>query len=206
MKVRYSDSEKRYLKLFLPLFCIRYMFHILEFLRYRRHISFLDEDLQNEVKQYAIDQYSKKLVFGKYIYKLCWAFAYDPFFLTLFYTRLKGGAQYLRIIKPDNSSLHIVNNDIGHNFIMHHPFSTIVNAKKVGDNFCIKNNVTIGNKGDDNTKVPVIGNNVQIGSNVVIFGNITIGDNVIIGAGAVVNKDIPNNCVVVGNPMRIIQR
>ena len=40
----------------------------------------------------------------------------------------------------------------------------------------------------------------------MVFGNIRIGDNVKIGAGAVVNKDIPSNCVVVGNPFRIIRK
>ena len=34
---------------------------------------------------------------------------------------------------------------------------------------------------------------------------ITVGDNVWIGAGSVVNKDIPNNCVAVGNPCRVIR-
>ena len=34
----------------------------------------------------------------------------------------------------------------------------------------------------------------------------TIGENVIIGAGTVVVKDVPDNCVVVGNPMRILSK
>ena len=51
-----------------------------------------------------------------------------------------------------------------------------------------------------------IGNNVILGANVIIIGDVYIGDNVIIGAGCVVTKDIPDNCVVVGNPMRIIRK
>ena len=35
--------------------------------------------------------------------------------------------------------------------------------------------------------------------------NITIGNNVIVGAGSVVVKDIPDNCVVAGNPARVIR-
>ena len=35
-------------------------------------------------------------------------------------------------------------------------------------------------------------------------GVVEIGDNCIIGAGCVVSKDVPENSVVVGNPMRII--
>jgi hypothetical protein len=33
-----------------------------------------------------------------------------------------------------------------------------------------------------------------------------IGDNVVIGAGAVVTKDVPSGCVVVGNPAYIVNR
>lgn len=49
-----------------------------------------------------------------------------------------------------------------------------------------------------------IGNNVFIGMNTTILKGTTIGDNVIIGAGSVVSKSIPNNCVAVGNPCRVI--
>ncbi|WP_437711315.1 hypothetical protein WMF45_39955 [Sorangium sp. So ce448] len=38
----------------------------------------------------------------------------------------------------------------------------------------------------------------------VVIGDITVGDNVIIGANSVVNKDVPSNTVVAGNPFRII--
>ena len=34
---------------------------------------------------------------------------------------------------------------------------------------------------------------------------VTIGDNVIIKAGSIINKNIPNNSLVEGNPFRIIQ-
>ena len=50
-----------------------------------------------------------------------------------------------------------------------------------------------------------IGNDVRIGSNATLLP-ITVGDNAIIGAGAVVTKDIPANCVVAGNPAKIIRK
>lgn len=49
-----------------------------------------------------------------------------------------------------------------------------------------------------------IGNNVFIGMNSIILKGVTIGNNVIIGAGSLVNKDVPDNCVVAGNPARFI--
>lgn len=33
----------------------------------------------------------------------------------------------------------------------------------------------------------------------------TIGDNVVIGANSLINKDVPDNCVVVGNPQRVVR-
>ena len=50
----------------------------------------------------------------------------------------------------------------------------------------------------------VIGNNVFIGIKSTILKGVTIGDNVIIGANSLVNKDVPNNCVVAGNPAKVI--
>lgn len=49
-----------------------------------------------------------------------------------------------------------------------------------------------------------IGNNVFIGMNTTILKGVRIGNNVIIGANSLVNKDVPDNVVVAGNPCRII--
>lgn len=51
-------------------------------------------------------------------------------------------------------------------------------------------------------KETIIGDRVRIGSNSTILP-VKIGNNVIIGAGSVVTKDIPDNCVVYGNPAKI---
>lgn len=44
------------------------------------------------------------------------------------------------------------------------------------------------------------------GAKVMIIGGIRIGNNVTIGAGSVVVKDIPDDCVAVGNPARVIKQ
>ena len=51
-----------------------------------------------------------------------------------------------------------------------------------------------------------IGNDVWIGGSATILPGVTIGDRVVIGAGAVVTKDVPPDCVVGGNPAKIIKR
>ncbi len=55
-------------------------------------------------------------------------------------------------------------------------------------------------KGDVN-----ILNNVWIGENVSILPGVTIGHNTIVGANSVVTKSIESNCVVAGNPARIVK-
>ena len=49
-----------------------------------------------------------------------------------------------------------------------------------------------------------IGDNVFIGMKTTILKGVTVGNNVIIGANSLVNKDIPDNCVVAGNPAKVI--
>lgn len=57
------------------------------------------------------------------------------------------------------------------------------------------------------SKGPVfIGKNVWIGDKATILPNVRIGDGAIIGANAVVSKDVPEYCVAVGIPARIIKR
>lgn len=50
-----------------------------------------------------------------------------------------------------------------------------------------------------------IGAGSWIGGGTIILPGITIGEGAVIGAGSVVTKDIPSNCVAVGNPCRIIR-
>ena len=54
-------------------------------------------------------------------------------------------------------------------------------------------------------KLVTIGNDVWIGGNVTILPGVTIGNNVVVAAGAVVTKDVPDNCVVGGVPARVIK-
>lgn len=74
----------------------------------------------------------------------------------------------------------------------------------IADNCRIGQNVTIGGT-SGHYEVPIIGNNVRISVGAVVIGPIKIGNNVIIGANAVVNRDVPDNCIVAGVPAKIIK-
>lgn len=47
--------------------------------------------------------------------------------------------------------------------------------------------------------------NAWIGAGATILPGVTIGQNAIVAAGAVVNKDVPDNCIVGGIPARMIK-
>lgn len=62
------------------------------------------------------------------------------------------------------------------------------------------------NKGLEYARPITVGNNVWIGAGVQVLPGVVIGDNCVIGAGSVVNKNIPDNSVAVGNPCRVVKR
>lgn len=55
------------------------------------------------------------------------------------------------------------------------------------------------------SKPIVIEDNVWLGGNVVVKKGVTIGRNSVIGMNSVVTKDIPANCVAIGNPCTVIR-
>ncbi len=55
------------------------------------------------------------------------------------------------------------------------------------------------------TKPVVIGDDVWIGANSVILPGVTIGHHSVVAAGAVVTKDVPDNCIVAGVPAKVLK-
>lgn len=155
----------------------------------------LDVFINDEIPKSKIKQYSSLL-------KKITSSAY---FRTLFYHRTpRKITTFYRLFYPKERTLIIdINCKIGGGVHLAHPYSTILNAEVIGKNLYLNHLVTVGEiKG----KKPIIGNNVELHANCIVIGGIIIGHNVIIGAGAVVNKNVPDNSVVIGNPMRIIDK
>jgi serine O-acetyltransferase len=102
------------------------------------------------------------------------------------------------------NTLFISTKDIGEGLFIQHGFATIIAAKSVGKNCWINQQVTIGFS--NVTDCPVIGDNVTINAGAKIIGKVTMGNNSTAGANAVVVKDVPENCTVVGVPAYIVRR
>lgn len=97
---------------------------------------------------------------------------------------------------------------------------SIANSLEIGEKVLLSPNVYITDCDHEyrNIDVPVIdqgivqkgqevsiGEGSYIGINAVIVGNVKIGKHCVIGANSIVNKDIPDFCVAVGCPVKIIK-
>ena len=90
--------------------------------------------------------------------------------------------------------------DFGHGFLV-----------AIGNNVTLTGVTVLAH--DASTQIPlgvskvgrvIIGDEVFVGHGSIILPNTRIGNRVVIGAGSVVARDIPDNCVAAGNPVRIL--
>ncbi|SEU30554.1 serine O-acetyltransferase [Paenibacillus sp. NFR01] len=97
---------------------------------------------------------------------------------------------------------------IGQRLFIDHGMGIVIGETcEIGDDVIIYQGVTLGGTGKEKGKRhPTIGNNVVIGSGAKVLGSFRIGDNCNIGSNAVVLREVPNNCTVVGNPGRVVKR
>ena len=122
----------------------------------------------------------------------------------LFYHRLGGIGDVLSPLCRPLPSLYLATADIGPGLFIQHGFSTIIAAKRIGKNCWINQQVSIGYS--NSSDCPTIGDSVWICAGAKVFGNVTIGSNSTVGANAVVVKDVPENCTVVGVPAYIVRK
>lgn len=124
----------------------------------------------------------------------------------IFYCRLR---MYYPILShlimwlcPPLSSFYISKDNLGGGFWPAHAFSTVVNAELIEENVSVYQQVTIGNT----VGRPTLRKGCTICAGAIVLGPIEIGEGSTVGAGAVVTKNVPPHCIVVGNPARIIRR
>lgn len=132
---------------------------------------------------------------------------FSPAYRNLFYHRLGASKlvlSFLQLLCTPFPTLFITTKDIGPGLFLQHGFSTIISARMIGKDCWVNQQVTIGYAAEGIG--PTLGDNVSVYAGAKVIGNITIGDNSIIGANAVVVKNVPPNCTVVGVPAYIVRR
>lgn len=178
--------------LHIPLF-----FHLTAY-KYSKYKHLIDEDISILC--------SKRKIKYKGTRAIVYILLKDRYYRNIFYNRIGWPSIFISWYLP-RASLFFPCKNIGGGVYPAHPYSTVLNAKRIGKNFSFRQCTTLGNKKDgEGTNGPVIGDNVNLGANVCIIGDIRIGNNVIVGAGSVIVKDVPDNVIVAGNPAKIIRQ
>ncbi len=97
---------------------------------------------------------------------------------------------------------------IGRGVFIDHGMGVVIGeTAEIGDNVTLYQGVTLGGTGKEKGKRhPTVGRNVVIAAGAKVLGPITIGDDSKVGAGAVVIRDVPPRCTVVGVPGKVVVR
>ena len=83
--------------------------------------------------------------------------------------------------------------------LMPHPYGIVIDRNAVlGSRVTVMHQVTIGARHPADPAAPVIEDNVFIGAGARILGAVRIGRHAVVGANAVVTRDVPSHCTVVG--------
>lgn len=91
-------------------------------------------------------------------------------------------------------------------FIDHGMAVVIGETTEIGDDVTIYQGVTLGGTGKETGKRhPTIGNGVIVATGAKVLGPFRVGDGAKIGAGAVVLKEVPAGCTVVGVPGTVVR-
>ena len=88
---------------------------------------------------------------------------------------------------------------LGSPILMPHPYGIIIErGTVVGSRVTIMEQVSLGRKTAADPGVPVIEDNVTIGAGARVLGAVRVGRGATVGANAVVTRDVPSHCTVVG--------
>lgn len=119
----------------------------------------------------------------------------------IFYLFYKHYFQRLQV----KTQLFIHPNTIDAGLNIEHPgFIWVDSSSRIGKNCTLLPRVLFGKKKPDVEQPCIfVGDNCFIGTGATILGPVTIGNNVVIAAGSVVISNVPDDCMVAGNPARV---
>lgn len=173
--------------LYLYLSIIRCVFH-LAFYYTTRNRAIIDEDLKVWCDQLNL--------YHSNVYNIVHLLIWHKEFRNLFYYRLKPYGEILNWVLPKLSSLYLNALYIGPGFFIQHGENSRINGEYIGANCWVNQDVAIAFS--NRTDRPTLKDNVKVHVGAKVLGKVNIGENSIIGANAVIVKDVPPNCTVVG--------
>ncbi len=147
-----------------------------------------------------------------------WLNVVNPRFLPVCILRTAGffsSIPVLRLLTPLLTWLNVVlfgieitaKCEVGPGLMLPHTVGTVVGARKIGANVTIYQGVTLGAKfadlDYDQSKRPLIEDNVSIGAGAKVLGGLIVGAGAKIAPNSVVFEDVPSGAVVIGNPATI---
>jgi serine O-acetyltransferase len=181
------------------------IFILLSAIRLLPHILLFNCHKNKEIIHYDVARWLKVTSSGKNIqFGFITIMTVFPEYRNLFYKRIGTISLFINWLCPKMNTLFISTNDIGPGLFIQHGFATIIAAKSIGRDCWINQQVTIGYS--NKTDCPELGDNVTINAGAKIIGKVKMGNGSKAGANAVVVKDVPDNCTVVGVPAYIIRR
>lgn len=194
-------------------FYVKFLFAIITSFRLIPHIIFWFLSKNKDVITLEVkdtwERYELNIIYDiKYninpFFKWVYLMTHFKCFRNLFYYRI-GNIHYIFSFLCQKEKTLFLDSKaiIGERLFLQHSFSTILNPERMGKGCMIYQQVTIG---ATNEGRPIIGDNVSIYAGAIIIGRIKIGNDVIIGANSLVNKDVPDNCTVVGVPAFIVKK
>lgn len=191
--------------------------YALQILRAAPHIFLLNTSTARPIIEKDIEKWIEEHQFTEYVNRpkwraLVWLLWRFPEFRNLFYYRIAKEAHLMariileiaKLFYKRMDTLYIYSESIGEGLFIQHGFSSIIGAEVIGKNCWINQEVTLGYVGESG--LPILEDNVHITAGAKVLGGVTIGENSIVGANAVVVKNVPPNCTVVGIPAYIIRR
>jgi serine O-acetyltransferase len=163
-----------------------------------------DAPIRADIRRWASILFKEeRLSGGALLWRHCWLMVYYREYRNLAYLRLPLAGLYGWMM-PRLDSLQLYIDDLGPGCFIQHGFATIVAARRIGADFWLNQQVTIGYSND--TDVPVIGDGVTVRPGARIVGKLKVGDGATVGMNTVVTGNVPPGATVFGVPGQVIWR
>lgn len=169
------------------------------------HIILFNLHKNRKIVKYEVERWLKcTKIEANTQYGFIYLMTFYPEFRNLFYYRTKHISYLIQWLCPKMDTLFLCAPKIGPGLFIQHGFATMIGGKGIGKDCWINQQVTIGWTND--TDAATLGDNVTVYAGAKILGKVHMGNNSVAGANAVVLKDVPENCTVVGVPAYICKR